>query len=107
MKKNLTLNQAVAEYFGIDGRKLPEFNASQPVDQARAYLKSEHDVDTEYTSFEANDGIVVYSQGGMPIFAVADGDADELRGVTIHGTLSKVAKKAEKTQKTVKTDESE
>jgi hypothetical protein len=109
MKTDLTLNQAIAQYFDIDGRTLPAFTAAKPVLQAREWLTANgHEL--EYTKGELpkdNRGIVVYSRGGSPMFAVIDGDASALAGSMVHGSITKVSirKNAKKNDKTAKNAE--
>jgi hypothetical protein len=100
-KLNLTLNQAIASHFDIDGRTLPEFKSSKPVVEAREWLaRNDHNVEYLKRSLPTdNKGVVVYSRGGIPMFGVIDGDVTELRGSTVLGSLVKVASKPAKTRK--------
>lgn len=97
MIKSLTLKQAIAQAFNIDGRTIPEFTSSKPVKEARDWLeRNSHTFD--YQRGALNDGLVVYSfGGGNPQFTVVDGDADKLKGAQIFASLS-VAKKTRKSK---------
>lgn len=110
MKMDLTLNQAIAEYFDIDGRTLPTFKSGKPVQEARDWLtENGHELQYNKRSLPTGDhGIVIYSRGGVPMFAVVDGDASEsFRGAIVHGSIEKTAKNVKKSRKSSKNDENE
>ena len=112
-KLNLTLNQAIAEYFDIDGRTIPEFKSGKPVAQAREWLATEgHEFEYMKRSLPTDGkSLVIYTRGGVPMYGVID-NADAVRGTQILGSIvikktKKTAKKAKNVEKTVNTDETE
>lgn len=90
MIKTLTLKQAIAQAFDIDGRTIPDFTSSKPVKQARDWLeRNGHKFD--YTPRVVADGIVVHSfGGGNPVFTVIEGNAAELEHAQIFATLAPI-----------------
>ena len=102
-KLNLTLNQAIAEYFDIDGRTIPAFKGGKPVAQAREWLASnEHEFEYIKRDVPASGGIVVYTRGGVPLYGVLGKGESLPAGSMLHGSI---VKKAKKTPKTSKNDE--
>lgn len=90
MIKSLTLKQAIAQTFDVDGRKLPEFTSSKPVQQAREWLER-NGTKFDYQRNYLDKGMVIYAfGGGNPQYTVVetDADLDALKGAQVFGTLS-------------------
>ena len=102
-KLNLTLNQAIAEYFDIDGRTIPAFNGGKPVAQAREWLSdNEHGFEYIKRGVSPSGGIVVYTRGGVPLYGILGKGESLPAGSMLHGSI---VKKSKKTPKNVKNDE--
>lgn len=100
MKANLTLNQAIAEYFDIDGRSIPAFNGGKPVAQAREWLsQNEHGFEYIKRDVPKSGGLVIYTRGGVPLYAILEKGDSLPAGSMLHGSIVK------KTKKTAKNDE--
>lgn len=103
MKTNLTLNQAIADYFDIDGRTIPAFDGGKPVAQARDWLTSEkHGFEYIKRDVPQSGGLVIYTRGGVPIYGVL-GKGESLPAGSM--LLGSFVKKMKKTPKTSKNDE--
>lgn len=90
MIKSLTLKQAIAQAFDIDGRTIPDFTSSKPVQEARNWLeRNKHTF--EYQRNYLDKGLVVYAfGGGNPQFTVVETDDDlkQFAGAQVFATLS-------------------
>lgn len=88
MLKTLTLKQAIAQAFDIDGRTIPEFTSSKPVQEARNWLDRQG-VKYDYVRGAKQNGVFIFTRGaGSPQFAVIDDDTEQTAGLLALATLA-------------------
>jgi len=76
MNATVTLKQGIAQAFGIDGRKLPEFNSSKPLKEAREWLDREG-IEYRYEKGQFGVGLVAFVRGaGSPQYMVVTDESE-------------------------------
>lgn len=106
MIKTTTLREAVAEVFGYELKKVPEFTSSKPLQQVREWLDREGKK-YKYEKGRAGNGVVVYSVGaGNPQYAIVEDNFDVM-GAQILAVLSPKSKSQERREKAMNEDKSE